>query len=312
MCKKKLKILVITSVNKGYISPFIREIYESNNYTTVEYFGIKEPGIKGYILNLIRFLKYIKNHKEEFDLIHAHYGLCGILPLFQNKLPYVVTYHGSDLKLPLVKFISKIVSLRAVRNILVEKSMKGIISRKIEMIPCGVNTNIFYKKTRSNIYNLKKKYGKKNNEKWVLFSSSFKRSEKNPKLALDSVNELGGKYKLIELNGYSRIEVSELLNICDCGLLTSFWEGSPQFIKECIACELPVVTVNVGDVEQLLENYSLGKLVRYEKDMIADTIKNLVNLNKLDDFSGSSLIRSKGLNIEKIQESYNQLYEDIC
>ena len=60
--------------------------------------------------------------------------------------------------------------------------------------------------------------------------------------------------ELIELKNYSRREVNLLLNAVDLALMTSITEGSPQFIKEAMACNCPIVSTNVGDVDEVIKN----------------------------------------------------------
>ena len=57
--------------------------------------------------------------------------------------------------------------------------------------------------------------------------------------------------ELLELKGYSRQQVALLMQAVDCFLMTSFTEGSPQVIKEAMVCGCPIVSVDVGDMEDV-------------------------------------------------------------
>jgi teichuronic acid biosynthesis glycosyltransferase TuaC len=43
-----------------------------------------------------------------------------------------------------------------------------------------------------------------------------------------------------------------LLNAADLLLLTSLTEGSPQVIKEAMACNCPIVATDVGDIREII------------------------------------------------------------
>ena len=86
-----------------------------------------------------------------------------------------------------------------------------------------------------------------------MFSGAFDNQVKNATLAKAAVTRLGDEVELIELKGYSRNEVTLLMCACDAFLLTSFSEGSPQVIKEAMACGCPIVSVDVGDVKERVE-----------------------------------------------------------
>lgn len=87
----------------------------------------------------------------------------------------------------------------------------------------------------------------------ILFSGSFTETVKNYRLAKRAVRFLDN-VKLVELNGYTREEVNLLMNGCDVVLMTSFSEGSPQIIKEAMACNRPLVSTDVGDVREIIGN----------------------------------------------------------
>ena len=64
-----------------------------------------------------------------------------------------------------------------------------------------------------------------------------------------------GPVRLVELDGKQPPDLMPtMMNAADCLILTSDHEGSPNVVKEAIACGLPVVTRDVGDVRQRLAN----------------------------------------------------------
>jgi glycosyltransferase involved in cell wall biosynthesis len=59
--------------------------------------------------------------------------------------------------------------------------------------------------------------------------------------------------KIRNLENVTRIQVKKILNQSDCLLMTSLTEGSPQVVKESLSCGLPVVSVPVGDVSEMIK-----------------------------------------------------------
>ena len=76
----------------------------------------------------------------------------------------------------------------------------------------------------------------------------------------------------MELKGYSRPEVAVLMNAVDCLLMTSHSEGSPQVVKEAIACGCPVVSLDVGDVAEQIEGTDCGVIVERTPEAIATAL----------------------------------------
>ena len=93
-----MKILVVESINNngGQLTPFITEQAEALVAAGCEvvYFGVKGKGVKGY-LRCLRDLRF-KIDKWKPDVVHAHFGLCGLLACLQRKVPVVTTFHGCN------------------------------------------------------------------------------------------------------------------------------------------------------------------------------------------------------------------------
>jgi glycosyltransferase involved in cell wall biosynthesis len=115
------------------------------------------------------------------------------------------------------------------------------------------------------------------NKKYILFSSSFDNPVKNYKLAKEALSQLNYQnLEIIELKNYNRKEVAMLMNASDIGLLTSFSEGSPQFIKEAIACNLPLISTDVGDVKEIIENIEGCYICDFNSFLLAEKIKKVL------------------------------------
>ena len=91
-------------------------------------------------------------------------------------------------------------------------------------------------------------------KRYILFAGAFDNAVKNATLAKQTVEALqDDNAELLELKGYSRDEVTLLMCAADTFLMTSLSEGSPQVIKEAMACGCPIVSVDVGDVKERVE-----------------------------------------------------------
>lgn len=277
-----MKILYVVSGNKNKLSPFIQEQTDSikDKGVIVDFFLIKGRGALGYLKNILSY--YIKINSFKPDIIHAHYGLSGLFANVQFSVPVVTTFHGSDVYLNRIRPFSFLAHLLSNYSIFVSDKIADKIPHKksYSVIPCGINTNLFYPIEKST---LREKLGYAQNEKLVVFSSDFSTAVKNYPLAQKAICLFNFQVKLIELKGYNREEVNELLNACDVALMTSFSEGSPQFIKEALACNLPIVSTDVGDVRDLIENVEGCYVCSFNPLDIKEAIEKAFSFGKRTD-----------------------------
>lgn len=268
-----MKILFVCSKNSGKVASFIVEQAEAVQQAglEVDFFTIEGKGWKGYLSNRPLLIKKIKEFKP--NVIHAHYGLSGLLANTQRKVPVITTFHGSDINDPEVFRFSKWAIRLSAWNIFVsEKNIQAAkVKHKYSLIPCGVNTNLFKPIDKQVARN---ELGLKPDEKLVLFAGSFDNPVKNSALALQAINFLP-EVRLLELKNYSREEVALLMNAVDVCLMTSLNEGSPQFIKEAMACNCPIVSVDVGDVKEQIEDVENCFITEARPEKIAEKIDTI-------------------------------------
>ena len=303
----ELKILIVCSKNSGRIAPFITDQVEALREAGVncEYFTVEGKGIKGYLLNLLPLWRKISDWKP--DIVHAHYGLSGLLANLQRKIPVVTTYHGSDINNAKVRRFSKIAIRLSAWNIFV--SQKNIqlsgVGKRFSLIPCGVDTNVFKPMDKALC---RQKFGFEPHEKLILFAGAFDNKVKNPELAIAAVEKIPDA-RLLELKGYNRTQVAELMNAVDACLMTSHTEGSPQFVKEALACNCPVVSVNVGDVEELIKNIVGCYISASNADVLSKSLDLVFyNVNRIN---GREIIEMNNLQQNLIVDELIELYRKL-
>ena len=305
-----MKILIVCSGNSGRISPYISDQKEALEKLgiNIKIFLIKGKGLIGYLRNLPKLKNYIKDYCP--DLIHAHYGLSGLLATFQHIKPVIITLHGSDINSSMPRFFSKIALHRASRVIFVSKKMadKIKINNPI-IIPCGINLDIFYPDGKKQSL---RKMGLNPEKEYVLFSSHFNNKVKNVSLAFKSINylrEYKNNIEFLELKNYKRNEVAILMNAVDVALLTSFSEGSPQFIKEAMACNCPIVTTDVGDVRWILGNTEGCYITNYKPENVAKAIQKALCYRKRT--TGRERIKQLELDSESVANKIIAVYNEV-
>lgn len=279
-----MKVLIVCSGNNRSKDfdfqrdrAFIYEQVESLKKLDVEVdvFLINQKGMAGYLSKAMGLREHLK--KKQYDIIHAHYGLSGIVPLFVRKQKKIITYHGSDIHLPINNLLSTIIGLFFNGRIFVSDALrKKILYSPSSMnvtIPCGVNFDLFFPKDK---IEARRTVGLMNDKRYVLFPSNKNNYVKNYPLAQSAVEILQRKninVLLLELSGYSREGVNELLNAVDAVVMTSFTEGSPQIIKEAMAVNKPIVSVIVGDVKQIAEGIPELFLVERDASAVAEGLE---------------------------------------
>lgn len=302
-----MRVLFVASHNKGHFAPFILEQADSIKKAglTIDLFGVEGHGVTGYLKSLPQLNDKILEFRP--DVIHAHYGLSSLLANMQRRIPVVTTYHGSDINEASVFRFSKMAMKLSVFNIFVSKKNAETAGLKEKFIiqPCGIDIDNFTERTKQDA---RFSLGWNNGEKYIVFAGAFDNEVKNAPLAKEAISKLEN-VKLIELKGFSRENVANVFYASDALLMTSFTEGSPQVVKEAMACGCPIVSVDVGDVADLIN----GIDGCYISERNADDIAR--NLNLAISFCGRTKGRDRiielGLTNEMVVGKIIEIYKSV-
>ena len=180
------------SGNSSYfeISPFIKAQAESLTKLghTINYYPVKGNGLWGYLSNITKLSKFIK--QGDYDIVHSHYSFCGIVSALATGKPVVCSLMGSDVKQSglwklLIKYFIKHKWQKTIVKSLEMKKELGI--DKVEVIPNGVDLELFKPLDKNDC---RKELGWDIGKKIILFASDPQRPEKNFFLAKKAIAAL--------------------------------------------------------------------------------------------------------------------------
>lgn len=307
-----MKILFVYSDNKENGNTLASNQADSisafQSNIEIVHFKIKGKGIIGYLKNLPSFISTIKKTKP--NVIHAHYSLSGIFAtLSLTKIPIVVSLMGSDVNTnSLWKYIVLFFSNFWSVTILKSKDMQSkCLVKNTKIIPNGVDLKKFS--------SVDKQYARKKldldlNKKYILFLADPNRSEKNFQLAKEAFDLIkNDAIELLVVHGIPHEMVVLYFFAVDIVLLTSIYEGSPNVIKEAMACNNKIVATNVGDVQQLIQNIRGCYITDFNPSKISDSLTNALNDDNATDCRERLI--ELALDSESVARSIVQVYRSI-
>jgi teichuronic acid biosynthesis glycosyltransferase TuaC len=232
---------------------------------------------------------FLKTFGRHYDVVNGHYGLWCLAARLQWTTPVVASYLGGDLlgKLKADGTYSKkaafVVQVSRVLGYLVdavivksEEMKKRAHGRRIVVIPNGVDFELFRPIPRAEA---RAALGWDPDRMYVLFGNDPGRPEKNFSLAQASVERLrkrGIDAEIVVANGLLQSTVVQYMNASNVLLLSSVYEGSPNSVKEAMACNVPIVATNVGDVAQLIGQTAGCKVCPPDPEALADGLEEAI------------------------------------
>lgn len=307
----EMKVLFVGSGNHGEISPIIKSQGDSlaSAGIGIDYFLIKGKGLKGYLRQVKPLKSYVK--KNHFDVIHAHYSMSAFAASLAGVRPVVVSLMGSDVKATrmyklLICFFARFFHWKAI--IVKSQDMYDDLQIKRAMIvPNGVDLDLFKPMDKTIC---RQGLGWDVEKKSVLFPANPSRPEKDFALAKESVDLLEGEVKIHVFEQVEHQRTPLFFNAADVVLLTSKWEGSPNVIKEALACGCPIVSTDVGDVKERMAGVEgcYVAITREPKELAELMQKALLFKGRT---KGRDKIVADGLDNRQVARRLVEIYERV-
>jgi glycosyltransferase involved in cell wall biosynthesis len=247
-----MRVLVVTNLWPTPGSPgrggFVRDQVEALRQIDgldVELFTFG-TGARAYLSAAAELNRRFRGRR--FDVVHAHYGLCGWSAMAVRGAPHVVTFHGTDLAHPgvgpLTRALARLIALPApVSATLARTGLTRLAggSHRVGVLPCGVNLDRFHRIDRREA---RTALGLDPGARYVLFPADPKRPEKR----YDRARALAdaADVALIAYEQRPPEEVPLMINAANAVLVTSDREGFGLASLEALACDVPVLSTDVG------------------------------------------------------------------
>ncbi len=305
-----MRVLFISSGRGGAVSVLVRNQGASlrNEGIDIDYFIFDGNGISGYLNKLPALRRKIR--EERYDLVHAHYSISAYIATLAGGVPLVVSLMGSDIHdAGISKLFTRFLARRCWKATIVKtERMHTLLGfREAEVIPNGVNLDFFKPEDKRAA---RKRLGLSESSKIILFVSTHDRPEKNYELARKSVEHLNDEgVELLYLKNTDHSLIPSYLNAADLLLLTSLYEGSPNIIKEAMACNCPVVSTDVGDVNRIIGSTEGCYLAMDNAEDIAEKIGKV--LGSVERTKGRERIIELGLDSRTVAQKIAAIYKSV-
>ncbi len=247
-----MRVLVVTNFEPDASAPqrgrWVRDQIDEirRHGIEVEVFSFP-PGSSHYAPATIRLRRLLR--RQRFDLVHVHYGLTAWCALLAGARPLVVTFHGTDVRHPVVGPMSRRLAPRVDLVAAVSRALFGPEDGRpglprlpaSAVLPCGPDLGRFRPMPRAEA---RRALGLDPAGRYLLFPANPSRPEKRA----DRATELAAAAEAELLTGGS-IEPDEMplwVNAANAVLVTSDYEGFGMVCIEALACDVPVLSTPVG------------------------------------------------------------------
>jgi glycosyltransferase involved in cell wall biosynthesis len=264
------------------------------------------------------------NRSCPFDLVHAHYGQCGVLGRLQLRAPLVVSYLGSDLlgirdtsgsitlrgriEVSAFRQLGRVAAATITKSEQMERVLPSRCRKRNHVIPNGVDLDRFRPIPRAEARRL---LGWGHDEAAILFVGDASRAVvKNRALADSASDELAKTLPGTRLRVAAHLPPEQIpvwMSAADALLLTSHTEGSPNVVKEAMASELPVVSTPVGDVPERLRGLPGCSVLPADPVALADGLLEAVRHGRTPE----ARARIAELSAPRVAERIAAVYESV-
>lgn len=274
--------------------------------------GKEGGGMKAHIASIGKVRKMIR--RNHYDVIHCHHSISALILLlsgkaFSNKC--VVSYQNDPTREFGGERLFRLL-YPCFNKIIIKNTSNYLTKQKVVYLPNGTNSD-FFKPLDKNA--CREKLGWDDDKQYVLYmdSNAGTRTQKRfdrYKKVLELLKKDFCNIESVVLTNTPREEIPIYMNACDLHLMTSDFEGSPNSVKECLCCNTPVVSTNVGNVKDMIGDIPGCYVTEsFSVEELAECVKKVLNSKAL--FCGRELFLAKGYGIENVAKRLKNIYQLI-
>ena len=266
-----VRVLVVTNMTPDAGAPargsFVRDqvaaLRESG--TDVEYFSFP-VGSSQYPRAVPKIRRLVRD--GGFDLVHAHYGLPGWCALLAGARPLVVTFHGTDVRHPVVGRLSRRLAKRldlvagASRELFDPALGRPGLPRRdghVAVLPCGADLERFRPMDRTAA---RRELGLDPDGRYLLFPAAPGRQVKRHDRAAQVARLADAQ--LLTGGDIDAERMPLWMNAASAALVPSEYEGFGLVAVEALGCDVPVLSTPVGIAPTLLHGVDGALAARFD------------------------------------------------
>ncbi len=251
---------------------------------------------------------FVTQISNQFDIIHAHYGFSGVVARAQLRCPVVVTFRGSDVLSSREGPVSRLLAGCVDKVIVMTEEMKQLLGRKdARVIPYGIDLDLFKPRPQAEA---RRELGLPLEIPLLLFPYDLQRPEKRFDLverAVAIVKQKSPDMQVLAIYDKPHKAVASYMNACDAIVLASDSEGAPVAIREAMACNLPIVSVDVGDVARIIQGTEGCYICQRTPGDIAAKLAQVLKARKRT----NGRLAVAGLDLSKVAVDVAAVYQDL-
>jgi glycosyltransferase involved in cell wall biosynthesis len=256
-----------------------------------------------------------------YDLVHAHYGHTALASILLRRRPLVVSFCGGDLlgepaesgrithksrlEVAVFRQVARTATVTITKSDEMARALPHSLRERNYVLPNGVDLDAFSPRPRDVA---RAELGWEHDGKIILFLGNPDDPRKNvalAKKASEIVRRTIPSARLHVAWGIGPEEVPHLMNAADCLLFTSRSEGSPNVVKEAMACALPIVATPVGDVPERLHGVKNCFICEPSVEPIAEAVIQALDCDRAPEARAAVEALGIGLVADRLEHIYN-------
>ena len=303
-----MKVLQLVTSSRPFFDQQVSSLERRGVECTVlgvpgEYRGDSTRGPLDYARFYPKVLREVQT--GAYDLVHANYGLVAPFALAQPTRPIVLTLWGTDLmsEREWLQSISRYGAQAVDAVVVPSPAMSATLDVDHRLIPFGVDTAQFRPIPKADA---RERVGWDTDAPVALFPYDRSRDVKDYPRARRLVEQVDADVELRTVSGVAHEEIPYYMNASDLLLVTSRRESGPMIVKEAAACNLPIVSTDVGFVRETIDDVA-GCVVSDRDEELRSGIEWIAETN----VHSNGRERVQSLSLDAMGESLHELYHDV-